>query len=149
MMIDSMISKPVRQILTALTGEVGFESALYSATKELLHLKIKDAEEKIKQFEARYKMPFDDFKGSHDVEEDYREWEAAIIDQQHFQRMLKEVPKTPNQMIKEAMERNRRRSEAERRELYNKAVGAFLRAGFKEEDFKEFFHDEEERSVDR
>jgi len=97
-----MISKPVYKILTDITGQPRFEVALHLATKDLLRLKLKEAEEQCEAFEARYGMDFESFKQawaeghipdkfSYDVERDYWEWEAAVTDIQRLHQMMEEL----------------------------------------------------------
>jgi len=102
-MNEVTLSKSVHRILADLTGEERFDVALHLATKDLVCLKLKEAEERVKQFEERYRMNFEDFKKawdkgripnkhSYEVERDYWEWEAAMTDRQRFQDMLEQLP---------------------------------------------------------
>ena len=70
-------------------------------TKDLVRLKLKEAEEQRKQFVERYQMDFETFKQawnegqipnkhSYEVERDYWEWEAAVTDERRLQEMLEE-----------------------------------------------------------
>jgi len=101
-MSETTISKPIHKILTYLTGEERLDVSLPLATKDLVSLKLKASEEKIKQFEEHYSMQFKDFKiawengkvkdkYSYEVEKDYWEWETAITDQQRLMTMLEEL----------------------------------------------------------
>ncbi len=100
-MLQVRISKPIYSILTSLTGEKRADVALELAAKDLLRLRLKEVEERIREFESRYHMKFADFKQawaagqianqySYEVERDYWEWEAAIGDAQKYQQMLDE-----------------------------------------------------------
>jgi len=100
-MIEATISKPIHRILVDLTGETRFDVALHVATKDLVRLKLKEAEEQRKQFEDRYQMDFEAFKQawsegrilnkhSYEVERDYWEWEAAVTDERRLREMLEE-----------------------------------------------------------
>ncbi|HIC94712.1 MAG TPA: hypothetical protein EYP09_10765 [Anaerolineae bacterium] len=102
-MIEITISKPIHRILTDLTGEARFDVALHLATKDLVRLKLKEAEERRKRFEDRYQMDFETFKRawnegriankhSYEVERDYWEWEAAVTDEKRLREMLEELP---------------------------------------------------------
>lgn len=102
-MTETAISKPIHKILTDLTGERRFDVALHLATKDLVRLKLKEAEGQRKQFEERYQMDFETFKRawdegqiadkySYEVERDYWEWEAAVTDEKRLQEMLEELP---------------------------------------------------------
>ena len=101
-MSEVTISKPIHKILTHLTGEERIDIALPLATKDLLILKLRENEQKIKQFEKRYKKNFNEFKidwergkiadkFSYQVEKDYWEWEAAVTDQEHFKNLIEEI----------------------------------------------------------
>jgi len=102
-MIETNISKPLHRILSDLTGEERFDVALHLATKDLVRLKLKKAEEQIEKFTKRYKMDFETFKQawkkgkilqkySYEVEKDYWEWEAAVSDQKRLRQMLEQLP---------------------------------------------------------
>jgi hypothetical protein len=69
--------------------------------KDLIYLKLKEAEEQRKRFEKRYQMDFEAFKQawsegrilnkhSYEVERDYWEWEAAVTDEKRLREMLEE-----------------------------------------------------------
>lgn len=87
-MIEASISEPLHTILSKLTGEQRIDAALNLATKDLLHFKLREAEQETKRFEDRRGMTFPQFqqawqndqiadKYSYEVEKDYWEWEAA------------------------------------------------------------------------
>jgi len=91
MMTEAIVSKPLYKILTELTGEERFDLALYLAIKDLVRLRLQEAEQQIKGFERRYGMAFDKFqqdwesdqiadKYSYDIEKDFWEWESAQTD---------------------------------------------------------------------
>jgi len=97
------IPKTIHRVLSNITGENRADVALELATKDLLRLKLKEVEEQIKQFEARHKMEFADFKQawisgtianqhSYNIEKDYWEWEAATGDEKKYREMLDELP---------------------------------------------------------
>jgi hypothetical protein len=101
-MTQIAISKPVYRVLAALTGENRADVALELAAKDLLRLKLKDVEARIKDFEARYQMNFAEFKDawnadriinkhSYTVERHYWEWEAAVEDEKKYRQMLDEL----------------------------------------------------------
>lgn len=96
------ISKPVYRILTSVTGEHRAEVALELAARDLLRLKLKEVEQQIANFEAKYHQSFAEFKQawlaneiadkhSFQVERDYWEWEAAIEDAKKYQQLLDEL----------------------------------------------------------
>jgi hypothetical protein len=69
--------------------------------KDLIYLKLKEAEELRKQFEERYQMDFEAFKRawnegqipnkhSYEVERNYWEWEAAVTDERRLREMVEE-----------------------------------------------------------
>jgi hypothetical protein len=101
--LEAIISKPLQKILTDLTGEVRFDVALQIAVKDLVRLKLREAEEQRERFQERYQMTFSAFKQawdegriadkySYEVERDYWEWEAAVTDEQRLKDMLEELP---------------------------------------------------------
>jgi hypothetical protein len=72
--------------------------ALPIAIKDWVRLKLKEVREQREAFEQRYGMDFDGFKEawrdgriankhSYEVERDYREWEAAVTDEERLQDM--------------------------------------------------------------
>jgi hypothetical protein len=102
-MVETTVSKPLYKILTELTGEERFDVALHLATKDLVQLKLREAEQQIKGFEERYGMAFEKFqqdwendqiadKYSYEVEKDFWEWEAAQTDCARLREMLEELP---------------------------------------------------------
>ncbi|MCX7839557.1 MAG: hypothetical protein N2559_08910 [Anaerolineae bacterium] len=101
-MLQITISKPLHHILARLTGEHRTDVALELATKDLLRLKLKEVEERIRDFESRYGMQFTEFKQawnadtipnkySYEVEHDYWEWETAVEDEKKYRQMLDEL----------------------------------------------------------
>jgi hypothetical protein len=101
-MVETSVSKPLYKILTELTGEERFDVALHLATKDLVQLKLREAEQQIKSFEERYGMAFEKFqqdwendqiadKYSYEVEKDFWEWEAAQTDCVRLREMLEKL----------------------------------------------------------
>ncbi|MDZ7402005.1 MAG: hypothetical protein ONB37_17740 [candidate division KSB1 bacterium] len=101
-MSEVTISKPIHKILTHLTGEERIDVALPLATRDLIQLKLKNYSEQIARFEERYRMTFDQFKiawdkdqipnkRSYEVEKDYWEWEAAVLERQNLEHLLEEL----------------------------------------------------------
>ena len=101
-MIETTISKPVQRLLADLTGEARFDVALHLAVKDLIRLKLGEAERQRRAFEERYQMDFKAFKQAWDeghvadkhtyeVERDYWEWEAAVTDEKRLREMLEEL----------------------------------------------------------
>ncbi len=102
-MYTDVISKPIYHILSTLTQEPRLEVALPLAVKDWIRLKLKETGEQREAFEQRYEMDFPAFKQtwqagriankhSHQVERDYREWEAAITDEERLRQMLESLP---------------------------------------------------------
>jgi hypothetical protein len=102
-MTETIVSKPLYKILTELTGEQRFDVALQMATKDLVRLKLQEAEQQIKSFEKRYGMAFEKFqqawetdqitdKYSYDVEKDYWEWETAHTDLPRLREIFESLP---------------------------------------------------------
>lgn len=100
---EAPVSKPLHRILSELTGEERFEVALHLATKDLVRLKLMEAEQNLKTFAGRYGMPFEQFqraweeeripnKHSYEVEKDFWEWEAAHTDLMKLNEMLDKLP---------------------------------------------------------
>lgn len=54
-MIKTTISKPIQRLLTDLTGEARFDVALHLAVKDLIRLKLGEAEKQRLGFEKRYR----------------------------------------------------------------------------------------------
>jgi len=101
--ITEVVSKPVYQILNALTGEPRIEIALPLALKELVRLKLQEAHQHRTSFEERYSMDFAAFKKtwdqdesadkhSYEIEQDIWEWEAAVTDEERYQGLLAGLP---------------------------------------------------------
>lgn len=96
------IPKSIHRVLASITGENRAEVALELATKDLLRLKLKEVEERIREFDSRYQMDFGKFKRawdsgkiehkySYEVEKDYWEWEAAVSDEKKYREMLDDL----------------------------------------------------------
>ena len=102
-MVTDVISKPIYRILSDLTQEPRVEVALPLAVKDLIRLKLKETRERRQEFELRYGMDWTAFKlawqegripnaHSYKVERDYREWEAAVTDEERLPQMLESLP---------------------------------------------------------
>ncbi len=100
---ETTVSKSLHRILSELTGEERFEVALHLATKDLVRLKMKEAEQNLKTFAGRYGMSFEQFqraweeerianKHSYEVEKDFWEWESAHTDLMKLNEMLGKLP---------------------------------------------------------
>ena len=93
-----MINKPTNQILKYLTGKSRLDSALPLALKDLLRLKIQERRVKMKEFENKYEMTFDEYEKacvdgrikdpySYEVEKYGWDWEALITEIEDFEEM--------------------------------------------------------------
>jgi hypothetical protein len=101
-MFQVTISKPMHRVLSSLTGENRADVALELAAKDLVRLKLKDAEEQIRHFQTHYGMDFAVFKEAwhagkiankhtYEVEKDYWEWESAVEDDKKLRQLLDEL----------------------------------------------------------
>lgn len=101
-MLETVISKPIYRVLADLTQQPRVEVALPLAIKEFVSLKLAEANEQCRFFEARYGMSFDAFRSawederipsrhSYAIERDYWEWEAATTDQRRLAEMLESL----------------------------------------------------------
>jgi len=99
----AIISKPLHRLLTDLTGEARLDVAVHQAAKELARVRLRECEAEIGAFEKRYGTDLDSFKAkwesghiegkhSHQVEQDYWEWEAAVTNRAHLLATLDRLP---------------------------------------------------------
>jgi hypothetical protein len=99
---DDQALKPLHKILSRLTGQERFDMALHLATKDLLQLKMNEADHQLQEYENRYGMSFEEFRDawendnlpdrhSYEIEKDYWEWEAAFTDRERLQEMIAEI----------------------------------------------------------
>ena len=90
---DKGVSKPVYEVLSALTHQQRVDIALPIAMKDWLRLKLKEVDEERLLFEQKYGMDFAEFKRqwhadlipdrySYEVESDYWDWEGAVTETQ-------------------------------------------------------------------
>lgn len=97
-MIETAISKPIYRVLADLTQQPRVDISLPIAIKELVTLKLTEANERCHTFEQRYGMGFQAFRNvwnedripdrySYQVEQDYWDWEAAVTDRQKLAEM--------------------------------------------------------------
>jgi len=102
MMAEGVVSKPIYEVLAALTQQARLEVALPLAVKDLVRLKLKEARQQREAFEQRYGMGFVAFRRawqeghiasghSFEVERDYWEWEAAVSDEEQLEQMLESL----------------------------------------------------------
>ena len=87
------MSKPVYEVLIALTHQDRVDIALPIAMKDWLRLKLKEVDDERQLFEQKYGMDFAEFKRqwhadlipdrySYEVERDYWDWEGAVTETQ-------------------------------------------------------------------
>lgn len=84
--------------IVEITRERRIDAALLTLIKEYLELKVKDIERRIDDYEKKHEMSFEDFREacksgkmdtySHEVEEDYREWEALLTLRRYYGELL-------------------------------------------------------------
>lgn len=83
--------KSVHNVLSRLTGQSRSDIALSLAIKDLVRLRLSEAQARIAEFEKKYGMTFPEFEEacengkiqdpySYEVEKDDWEWEAAVTD---------------------------------------------------------------------
>ncbi len=100
--LETVISKQTYRVLADITQEPRLDVALPLAVKDLLRLKLKETKEQREAFERHYGMDFAAFqqawqrgaiadKYSYEVERDYREWEAAVTDEERLSQMLESL----------------------------------------------------------
>jgi len=97
--MNSQVTLPPRtaRMLLELTKQPRTDLALYELINEFVELKKYLINQKIKQYEKKWKMDFKEFSKackentlgqdpySFEVEEDYREWEALITLRQYYE----------------------------------------------------------------
>jgi hypothetical protein len=102
-MLESVITKPIYQLLTDLTREPRVEVALPLAMKDWIRLKLWEAQQQRQDFEGRHGMDFAAFKQawhaglipnahSYEVEREYWEWEAVVTDEERLQQIAENLP---------------------------------------------------------
>jgi hypothetical protein len=97
MIVDSLVlPKATYNLVKRLTGQSRPDLALSLALKDLIRLRIKEAESHIAVFEKKYAMTFREFESawkngkiddpySYPVEQDYFEWEAFVSELEGLQ----------------------------------------------------------------
>ncbi len=86
-----IIPKSIHNVLWRLTGQTRSDVALLLAIKDLVRLRVNEAQSRIAKFEKKYGMTFSEFEEacengkipdpySYEVEKDDLEWEAATTD---------------------------------------------------------------------
>ncbi len=94
-----MVSPRIGALLSQVTDVPDLETALWKVLSEYIDLKIARLTQRIREFEAKWDMPFAEFAerceaGSlgqdpytFEVEQDYWEWEAAETLLQHYENL--------------------------------------------------------------
>ncbi len=99
MMFDTetvVLPKSVHNVLSRLTGQSRSDIALSLAIKDLVRLRLSEAQARIAEFEKKYNMTFSEFEEacengkiqdpySYEVEKDDWEWEAAVTDMESLE----------------------------------------------------------------
>jgi len=99
-MTDNIVLPPhIAASLAKVVREVRPAIALEKLIRDYLHLKLEILAIKISKFESRYGLTFKEFKKacsertldkdpfSHEVEEDYREWESLITLRDYYEEL--------------------------------------------------------------
>jgi hypothetical protein len=101
-MLETVISKPIYRVLVDLTQQPRVEVALPLAIKDLVQMKLAEANARLAAFEKQYDMDFAAFqrawredripnRNAYEVESTYWEWEAAFTDRQRLLEMLESL----------------------------------------------------------
>ncbi len=97
MIADSLVlPKATHNLVRRLTGQSRPDLALSLALKDLVRLRIKEANAQIAEFEKKYSMRFQEFEDawengkianpySYPIEQDYFEWEAYVSELEGLQ----------------------------------------------------------------
>lgn len=95
--MEIAIPPDLAESIIKITRERRVDAALLTMIKEYLELKTKDIERRIENYEKKYKTNFANFKEdcksgkidaySHEVEEDYREWEALLTLKKYYEEL--------------------------------------------------------------
>ena len=94
-----IIPKGSQNILWKLTGQIHPEVALSLAIKELVHFRVDATKAKIAAYEQKYGMIYSEFDQawkdgeieepySYPVEQDYMQWETALLDLKSLEEIL-------------------------------------------------------------
>lgn len=96
------ISPKLGEFLVKTTKAKDIDDAFQRVFTDYLELKLKNLQETIEQFQARWKMTFEEFKKmpkgpsfekdaySYDVEQDFWQWEEAETLKKHYESLKKE-----------------------------------------------------------
>ena len=96
------ISPKLGEFLVKTTKAKDIDDAFQRVFAEYLELKLKNLQETIEQFQARWKMTFEEFKKmpkgssfekdaySYDAEQDFWQWEEAETLKKHYESLKKE-----------------------------------------------------------
>jgi len=96
--LEIALPPDLAESIIKITRERRIDAALLTMIREYLELKVKDIEKRIDDYEKKHRMRFEDFKEacksekidaySHEVEEDYREWEALLTLKRYYGDLL-------------------------------------------------------------
>lgn len=92
--LEIALPPDLAESIVKITRERRVDAALLTMIKEYLELKMEDIERRIDNYEKKHEMDFESFKEacksgkmnaySHEVEEDYREWEALLTLKRYY-----------------------------------------------------------------
>jgi hypothetical protein len=97
-MVYDVIPRRLYDVLTELTHQQQLDLALTVAVRDWIRLKRKEASEERQHMEEKWGMGFDEFtkkwnadlipnRYSYEVERDYWDWEAAVADERHLEKL--------------------------------------------------------------
>lgn len=103
--LEIALPPDLAESILKITRERRVDAALLTMIKEYLELKTNDIERRINVYEKKYKTNFEKFKEdcksgkidaySHEVEEDYREWEALLTLKKYYKELTSKWLTTP------------------------------------------------------
>jgi hypothetical protein len=100
--LEIVLPPDIAESIVKITRERRVDAALLIMIKEYLELKVKDIERRIKNYEKKHGMDFESFREacksgklntySHEIEEDYREWEALLTLKRYYGELMNKWP---------------------------------------------------------
>jgi len=100
--LEIALPPDLAESIMKITRERRVDAALLTMIKEYLELKVKDIERRINNYEKKHGMDFESFRKacksgkmnaySHQVEEDYREWEALLTLKKYYGDLMSKWP---------------------------------------------------------
>ncbi len=94
-----MVERKLLEVAKELTGRERGEEALAEIVKTYVKHKLEEWQEKVKRFEEKYGMPFEEFEErlgreldlSWEHERDYMDWDWALTELRRLERWRKEL----------------------------------------------------------